>query len=330
MQSWKLIDKFNVAEFFPSGISITHAQLPTPILISKDYVRIYFATRDERQFSSIYFIDLEYNSRSRDFKWHRFSPEAILSPGDVGTFDEHGVYPSSVLKVDNIYYLYYIGWNKGLTPPLFYSSIGLAKSRNGVNFSKISDGPILGRNLHEPYLVTSPFVEVLNGIHKMYYVSGNKWVHTKERLESRYDIKSIESTSLTNWSSDSKQTVIPLRDQETNIARPWILDEENDRLMYFSFLRQGTTGYQVGVARETRPGNWMRLDDELHFEGLIGSEPMAYPSVVQIGGEKLMFLNGENFGKKGFFIFKLDSSKSSAGEKIEKEIQGQIGPSMET
>ena len=83
--------------------------------------------------------------------------------------------------------------------------------------------------------------------------------------------------------------------------------KKNQRLMYFSFLRKETNGYQIGVAREIQPGNWMRLDEELQFDGQIQGEPMSYPAVIQIGGEKLMFLNGENYGSKGFKVFLLIS-----------------------
>ena len=223
MQIWNHINQFDVSMHFPSDQVFTHAQLPTPVVIAENTVRVFFATRDSRNFSSIYSIDLEHDPRSNKFTWSQFSVEPALTPGPLGSFDEHGVYPSFVFKNGNVYYMLYIGWNRGLTGPLFYSSIGLAESVDCKTFLKISEGPILARNKFEPYLVTSPFLDVFKGRYKMYYVSGEKWVYVNEKIESRYDIKCIESHDFAEWGSKDRTTIIPLRDQETNIARPWIV-----------------------------------------------------------------------------------------------------------
>ena len=47
-------------------------------------------------------------------------PEKLgLYPGKMGEFDDSGVMPSSVVRINtNKIYLYYIGWNLGVTVPL--------------------------------------------------------------------------------------------------------------------------------------------------------------------------------------------------------------------
>jgi hypothetical protein len=309
MQVWRLVNKFVVDENFKEDVFQTHAQLPTPLVLSEKLIRVFFASRDARQYSSIFSIDIEYDKRTKSFSWEKFGCQPVLLPGRIGSFDEHGVYPSFVLQHEEKFYLYYIGWNRGITEPLFYASIGLAVSEDGANFSKISDGPVLGRNQDEPFLVTSPFVERQIDSYKMYFVSGNEWLNIDGKIESRYDVKSIESKEISRWESTDRKTVIPLGPNETNVARPWISTVNKDRLLYFCFLRKGTNGYQIGVAKEEEPDKWLRLENELSFEGLSTNENMAYPAIVEMQGHRFMFLNGNNYGKNGFYIFRLEIDK---------------------
>lgn len=306
LQVWKLIDQFDIKNQKPDSEFFSHAQIPTPLILSENSVRVFFATRNTDQHSKIYSIDLSYNKLEKTFRWHEFSKKPVLSTGLAGTFDEHGVYPSSVVKIGQIYYMFYIGWNQGNHSSLFYSSIGIAKSEDGLAFTKMYPGPILARNQYEPILVTAPFVEIDSEVLKMHFVSGIEWIYSNGKLESRYDIKSIESSSIDNWSSKKRKSEIPLRDGETNIARPWIFKDGNKKYMYFSFLQKNEIGYRVGMAFEDTKGTWHRLDNQLQFIGLHDDHTMAYPAVIKLMQRKFMFLNGDEYGKSGFYIFELD------------------------
>jgi len=307
VQVWKLIDQFEIKNQNPDSNFFSHAQIPTPLILSETSVRVFFATRNIEQHSKIYSIDLSYNEKEGSFTWHTFSKKPVLSPGLAGTFDEHGVYPSTVIKVGSIYYMFYIGWNRGNRSSLFYSSIGIAKSEDGLSFTKMYSGPILGRNQYEPILVTAPFVETSLEALKMYFVSGIEWIDSNGKMESRYDIKSIESFTIDKWSSEKRKSEIPLKDGETNIARPWIFKNGNDKYMYFSFLRKNEIGYQVGMALEDPEGTWNRLDDQLKFVGLLNDQAVAYPAVIKLMHRRFMFLNGNEYGKSGFYIFELEN-----------------------
>ena len=141
----------------------------------------------------------------------------------------------------------------------------------------------------------------------MHFVSGIEWIYLNGKLESRYDIKSIESFTLDQWSSENRNSEIPLRDGETNIARPWILKEGNKRYMYFSFLRKDVSGYRIGMALEDPQGSWHRLDNKLKFFGLPDDQVMAYPAVIKLMKRRFMFLNGNEYGKYGFYVFELEN-----------------------
>ena len=67
----------------------------------------------------------------------------VLSPGKLGSFDDNGVVPSSIVRHGKKIYLYYIGWKPQSTTR--YSLItGLAISNNsGFSFKRYSKAPIL-------------------------------------------------------------------------------------------------------------------------------------------------------------------------------------------
>lgn len=307
MQIWKVIDQFEIKNQKPDDEFFSHAQLPTPLVLAENKIRVFFATRNKQQQSKIYSTDLIYNNKHDFFTWVSFTKKPVLSTGLAGTFDEHGVYPSSVIKIGLTFYMFYIGWNRGYTSPLFYSSVGIAKSEDGLSFTKMNAGPILARNQYEPILVTAPFVEIDSEIYRMHYVSGIEWIYSGSKLESRYDIKSIESKNINEWSSKKSKSEIPLRVGETNIARPWIFKDFEKRCMYFSFLSNNKHGYQLGFATEDLEGGWHRQDNHLQFIGLPEDQIMAYPSVVQLMQQRFMFVNGNEYGKLGFYVLKLEN-----------------------
>ena len=61
--------------------------------------------------------------------------DPILELGERGTFDDNGIVGSCLTKVGDRRYLYYTGWNRGITVP-FYLGAGLAVSdANGLGAS---------------------------------------------------------------------------------------------------------------------------------------------------------------------------------------------------
>jgi predicted GH43/DUF377 family glycosyl hydrolase len=278
---------------------MSHAQLPSPFLLSDGIVRVFFASRDKNQYSHIGYVDFNLKD---NFKVINYTENPVLCPGDIGFFDEHGVFPSSVIYWNDKVLMYYIGWNQGKEPPLFYASIGLAVSEdNGNTFRKISKAPILSRSEYDPCLVTSPNVFIDGNILRMTYVSGIKWERINGRLQSYYHIKYAESSDGINWKRDGKIMIDFSDDTETNIARSSVIREGNIYKMWYSFVR-GENKYRIGYAESSDFNNWVRKDDkvgiQISSEGF-DNEMMCYPSIIEFAGVKYMFYNGNNFGKEG-------------------------------
>ena len=284
----------------------SHCQLPVADLLEGDIYRVYFASRTKEQRSHIAFVDIDINEPTKIL---RLSKKPILEPGPMGFFDEHGVYPSSIVNYGDKKYLYYIGWNQGVNAPLFYANIGLAISTdNGETYTRHSIAPVMSRSEHDPCLVTSPHVYQDEGLWKMTYVSGVKWETNGDTLKSYYHIKYAESDNGIDWNREGITCIDFQTDLETNIARSWVIKEDGMYKMWYSYVMPPKT-YRIGYAESSDGKEFKRMD---HKAGIdvsqdgFDSEMMCYPCIIIHKGKKYMFYNGNQFGKEGFALAVLE------------------------
>jgi len=277
----------------------SHSQLPLAFpRRGEGLYRVLFASRDADNRSSVGYVDLDLRMPTQPVN---LSSEPVLVPGPVGFFDEHGVYPASVVFDGERVMLYYIGWNRGARPPLFYASIGLAISHDGgETFQKYGRAPIMARSDHDPCLVTSPCVLKEGNTWRMWYVSGFRWEQVDQTLRSYYHIKYAESCNGMDWQREG-HVCIDLREGESNIARPCVVKEQGCYHMWYSY-NEGS-GYRIGYARSSDGLSWNRLDDGVEMAGSPSDwdEPVkAYPWVFSAEGVRYMLYNGKDFGRDGF------------------------------
>ena len=187
VQVWRFIRKIHDTSDFSA--------VPICFWLNENVLRIYYSTRNENNESIPYFFDYDFvNDRKIT------NPKTInLEKGELGTFDDSGVMPSSVIKIDDKIYMYYIGWNLGVTVP-FRNSIGLAVSyNNGVTFVKKFTGPVLDRTKNEPHFVASNHVIYHEEKFKMWYLSCVKWEEVNGEIRHFYNIKYATSNDGENW-----------------------------------------------------------------------------------------------------------------------------------
>ena len=294
----------------------THAQLPVVIPLTTGccddmhncLYRIYFATRDDQQRSQVGFVDIDINNPK---EIQNISEKPVLEFGEIGYFDEHGVYPSSIIEVDGKLYMYYIGWNKGAEYPMFYASIGLAISEDGGNtFTKYSKAPIMSRSEHDPWMVTAPFVFKDGGIYRMYYVSGLDWkTNTQGKLTSKYHVKYAHSSDGINWIREGNVAVDFKSESETNIAKSFVLKENNIYKAWFPYV--DVNPYRIGYGESEDGITFKRKDEEVLFINddliIFDKEMQCYPYLFKNKSKVFMAYNGNNYGYAGFGLAALDS-----------------------
>ncbi|HEX7670611.1 MAG TPA: hypothetical protein VF395_13550, partial [Polyangiaceae bacterium] len=129
----------------------SHAAVPFAERVEGDLFRIYFSSRDgsHRSHTGWVLIDIKEPSRILEL-----SPAPVIAPGELGCFDDSGAMATWITSIGTTRYLYYIGWNLGVTVP-FRNALGLAISVDGGPFLRHAQGPILDRTAREPHFVAS-------------------------------------------------------------------------------------------------------------------------------------------------------------------------------
>ena len=152
----------------------SHVMVPSPLKISNGIYRIYFSSKNKKNQSLIFYFDLDIND---DIKIKNISKKPVLGLGSLGAFDDNGVTPCSLVRVNKKkIFLYYIGWKPRSTTRYSLMS-GLAISNdNGKSFQRFSRAPILSLNDREPYsILTGPYVIKVKKVWHMWYVSCERW-----------------------------------------------------------------------------------------------------------------------------------------------------------
>jgi predicted GH43/DUF377 family glycosyl hydrolase len=280
----------------------THAMVPTIENIRGSLYKVYFSGRDSKNVSYIGWASIDLGKKPLEII--EFSKEPVLSPGELGCFDDNGVTPSCVIKAEDKTYLYYIGWNPGHNVRMHLFG-GLAiSSDNGNTFERYSRAPIIERCKVNPFLNTAPFVIRDQNKWLMYYVSGVKWVH---KDLPRYNIQIGTSEDGIDWKRDGKVAIDFKDDNEMALARPWVLKDKGVFKMWFSFkgdVKIGN-GYRLGYAESLDGIKWDRMDDKVGItvsrDGW-DSEMVEYAAVISFEDKYYMFYNGNDYGKNGIGI----------------------------
>lgn len=286
--------------------NISHAQLPITEIIDDQKWRIYYSSRDKFNRSFPSYIDVEAGNPQNILYTH---DKPILRLGKPGTFDDNGIMPTSILSYAGNKYLFYIGWNIGVTVP-YHNSIGLAICKgNNDNFKKLSEGPIIDRSIVDPFFTGTAFVLLEDDVWKMWYLSCTKWEVMMNKIEPFYHIKYAESIDGIHWKRDGKVAIEYSGEREGGICSASIIKEKGLYKMWYSyrsktdFRENPNASYRIGYAESLDGLKWQRMDKEvgigLSVDGW-DSIMLAYPNLIIWNNRKYMFYNGNGFGKTGF------------------------------
>jgi len=279
----------------------SHAAVPFAEHLKEDIFRIYFTTRDKQNRSHGAFIDVDITNPKNILN---ISLDPIISPGPLGSFDDSGTMPTYIVYHQDKKYIYYIGWNLGVTVP-FRNAIGLAISKQTPHtaFKKISNGPIIDRSIYDPCFVASLCILREDDKWRMWYLSCEKWEMDPEgSLKHYYNIKYAVSFDGINWQREGIICIPFKNSEEYAISRPCVLKEDDMYKMWFSY-RGGEETYRIGYAESKDGIQWRRLD---HLAGIDvsqngwDSEMIEYPFVFSHKGGTYMLYNGNGYGRSGF------------------------------
>lgn len=290
------------------------AQAPAT-LIFDDYVRVYFSCRplpDEKgQYSSYSsYVDLDRHNLHHVIS---IGQTPILELGGLGTFDEFGTYPVSVIKDGDLVRAYYAGWTRCESVP-FDVAIGMAiSSDEGTTFTKYGKGPILSASLEEPFVLSGPKIRRYNDKWQLFYIAGRKWIVSEGRPEPVYKIRMATSDDGIYWKKLNKDLIESRVEADEAQASPDVFFSGGRYHMFFSYrfssgYRGKEKGYRIGYAVSDDLVHWTRDDSKAGIdvsESGWDSEMISYSHVFELDGEVYMFYLGNQVGKYGFGLAKL-------------------------
>jgi len=315
---WKSLGKiFNPKDYQLPNNCREFAQSPQA-LVFDNFIRIYFSTRaidasNGKFLSHIAYVDFDLELK----QILGISDKTVIPLGELGTFDEHGIFPINPLRVKNKIYAYTCGWSRRVSVSV-ETSTGLAISEdNGETFQRIGLGPVLTSSLKEPALVGDSFVKYYDNLFHMWYIFGKKWIEsTKTEPPARvYKIGYANSDDGINWHKKEGEEIIPsiLNENECQ-ALPTVLKIGKRYHMYFcfrhatDFRNNAKRGYQLGYAYSDDLIHWIRDDKISGIEPSStdwDAEMRCYPNIFQAKEKAYILYNGNNFGKFGFGALEL-------------------------
>jgi len=273
----------------------THAMVPL-VEARGDGQRVYFASRDGLGRAHVGFGTLSSNLGTH---MTDLSPEPVLSPGALGTFDDNGVTPACLVTLGERRYLYYNGWTRGVSVP-FYLNVGVAISDSGGPFVRHSQAPLLDRCPADPYLTATPWILIEGSRWRMWYVSGTGWKIVDGRPRHSYHIKYAESPDGLRWTRAGVVCLDYERD-EYAFARPCVIHDTALKRYRMWYCVRGAA-YRLGYAESSDGIGWQRQDGRAGLpasdEGW-DSEMIAYPMVFRQDGGLRMLYNGNGYGRTG-------------------------------
>lgn len=291
------------------------AQAPAT-LVFDDFVRVYFSCRPPadpqgRYVSNSAYVDLE---RHDLLQLRAVAQQPILPLGELGMFDEFGVYPLSVIRHEQQVLAYYGGWTRCESVP-FNVAIGLARSSDGgQTFQRAGLGPVLGYTPDEPFVLSGPKIRRFNGIFYLWYIAGRKWKRVNGRPEPVYKIRMAWSADGLQWTRAHKDLIENRIEDDEAQASPDVFFAHGKYHMFFCYrfssdYRSKTGGYRIGYASSTNLIDWQRDDSkagiDVSDEGW-DSEMQSYPHVFELDGRIYMAYLGNQVGREGFGLAVLD------------------------
>lgn len=287
--------------------SLNSALQPTPLILSKNQIRVFYGARNSDGVSSIFSVDLIVSKDNIEIE--RFSKDPLLEPGQHGAFDENGVVPCFSFKdhQSNINLLY-----AGYSLPskvrfVAFSGLAILKE-NSEKYTRFSNSPFMERTNKDFLFRVIHCMLKEKKLFKIWYGAGSSFFEFNNKTYPKYNIKYLETEDLLSLDEDGTVVLNTIND-EYRVGRPWVVKTDNDKYaMFFGYGSINNT-YKIGLAKSIDALIWERVDNDIfnfHSSLLDWDNQMnAYPSFVNINKRKLLFYNGNDYGKMGFGVSEL-------------------------
>ena len=278
---------------------------PTPILLNDHTIRLYVGFRDSEGVSRVGFIDVSSQNPTHILK---VSEKPCLDIGAPGAFDDNGVVPSAVIKIENKIYLYYAGYH--LSNRIRFSVFsGLAVSEDGISFKRMHEVPVFERTDAHLLFRVPHSVIFENGKFKFWYGGGRSFINYNNYTLPVYDIYYCESNKLEEVPKEPLCVLTFSSEDEYRVARPFVVKVDDLYKMFFCASTKSKV-YRLAYAESKDGIKWIRNDKKLNLdvsETGWDSQMMGYPGYIKTPFGTYLFYNGNDYGKDGFGVAVLEN-----------------------
>lgn len=278
---------------------------PSFVDCDRHVTKLYVTGRDLENRSHIGVFDL--NVLMRELIVNEGSERLVLSPGELGTFDESGVSYPWIIHHDGRMFMYYVGWVAG-GRTRFQNYTGLAISDDGgATFRRAQNVPILDRTHEEPFGSGSCAVWIDHDGWKMIYTSFEPWIGDGPQARPCYRLKEAISDDGISWHRTGRVVIDFAHPDENIIGKPMVLRDGDVTRLWYS--HRGNA-YRIGYAESTNGRDFVRMDESVGIDVSTSgwdSEMIEYAYVFDLNGDRYMIYNGNGFGKTGLGYARLES-----------------------
>ena len=225
-----------------------YAQSPS-VLIFEKHIRVYFCTRpaadDKGQYMSyIGYVDL---NRDNLIEVTSVCKDPVMQLGGLGTFDEFGTNPASVIRDGEEVRIYYAGltnkWikNEGKPEPVY--KIRMAYSDDGINWKKHGKD-LIENKLEENECQASPDIFFWKGKYHMFFCYRYNFGFKKK--EKGYRIGYASSDDLVNWIRNDAKAGLDISDEgwdSETVSYPHVFELDNKIYMFYQGNEMGRYGF---------------------------------------------------------------------------------------
>lgn len=277
----------------------SHLSLPFCIPQNATEYRVFFSSRDSDQRSHVGWVDVVFNS-DHSFKTS-FGTSPVVCPGNAGTFDEHGVSGSYFEIVDKRLRVWNFGWQR-LQGKAWSNAIGLAEISIYDAESTAENTLIIKSNEFEQHGLAYPYIISQNSIRHLFY--GAFDLYGVPSLNEPYSFISKRAEIGDDFRLSDRSPMIAHLNGKSAQSRPCII---RDGSGYRAWVSVKGDKYEICSAYSLDLRNWYWSDEgyDLRPNGLNEeSQEVCYSHVVDFMDSRLMFYNGDGFGKSGIGIAK--------------------------
>lgn len=275
----------------------SHAANPLAVYLEDDVYRIFFNGRDERNRSSVGFVDVDIIKCEVVY----IHDQPVFEYGSEHSFYEYGVSIGSCYDVDGIRYMLFMGWQ---CPPdgHWRGDIGRLLLENNLTLRLDGNAPLIPRNEIDPISLSYPWVlQDDNGSYFMWYGSTNSWdAGNGEMLHTLNYASSIDGH---HWQRHGLAVPYQLDFAQT-FSRPTVIGNRQEGYhMWFSYRGELGKKYRIGYAYSQDGKHWeLRLNETGIDVSASGwdSEMIEYPFVFDHKGQRYMLYCGNRYGQTGF------------------------------